>query len=89
MSLQGLYRLVALASFALMAAWPGLTFAFTQQGQQMMRNWAQADRCSAQAHKQFPDNNAQSLAKRDQVMQQCLADSVLAPRQPQAPQQQQ
>ncbi|HEU0218735.1 MAG TPA: hypothetical protein VFQ90_18910 [Stellaceae bacterium] len=72
-----------------MAAWPSLTFAFTRQGQQMMNNWAQADRCAARAHQQFPDNSAQSLAKRDQALQQCLADSVLSPRAPQAPQQQQ
>lgn len=88
MSLSGFCRLAALAGFAAAAAWPSLAVAFTQQGQQMMRNWAQADRCTAQAHKQFPDNNPQSLAKRDQALQQCLADSVLAPRQPQAPQQQ-
>jgi hypothetical protein len=88
MSLRGLYRLACLASFATAAAWPSLAFAFTQQGQQMMRNWAQADRCTALAHKQFPDNNPQSLAKRDQALQQCLADSVLAPRAPQASQQQ-
>jgi len=88
MSLRGLYRLACLASFAAVAAWPNLAFAFTRQGQQMMNNWAQADRCAAKAHQQFPDNNAQSLAKRDQVLQQCLADSGLAPRAPQAPQQQ-
>jgi len=88
MSLSGFYRFAALAGFAAVAAWPSLTLAFTQQGQQMMRNWAQADRCAAKAQKQFPDNNAQSLAKRDQALQQCLAESVLAPRAPQAPQQQ-
>jgi hypothetical protein len=87
MSLSGLYRFAALAGFAAAAAWPSVAFAFTQQGQQMMRNWTQADRCTALAHKQFPDNNPQSLAKRDQAVQQCLADSVLAPRAPQAPQQ--
>jgi hypothetical protein len=83
MSLRGLYRLACLAGFVMVAAWPGLAFAFTQQGQQMMRNWAQADRCAAKAQKQFPDNNPQSLAKRDQALQQCLADSVMAPRAPQ------
>jgi hypothetical protein len=86
MFLREFYRLAALASFAVVAL-PSLTFAFTQQGQQMMRNWGQADRCAAKAQKQFPDNNPQSLAKRDQALQQCLADNVLAPRSPQAPQQ--
>jgi hypothetical protein len=87
MSLRRLYRLATLAGFA-MVAWSRLAPAFTQQGQQMMRNWTVADRCAALAHKQFPDNNTQSLAKRDQALQECLAGSLLAPRAPQAPQQQ-
>jgi hypothetical protein len=87
MSLKRAYRLAVLAAVAA-AAWPHDGFAITQQGTQMMRNWAQADRCSARARKQFPDNTADSLAKRDQVLQQCLSDSVLAPRTPQAPGQQ-
>lgn len=87
MSSRGLYRLATLASLA-MVAWTSLALAFTQQGQQMMRNWTVADRCAALAHKQFPDNNAQSLAKRDQTLQECLAGSLRAPRAPQAPQQQ-
>ncbi len=88
LSLSGFYRYAALAGFAAAAAWPDLAFALTQQGQQMMRNWAAEDRCTAAAHKAFPDNNAQSLAKRDQVLQECLAGSVLPPRAPQAPHQQ-
>jgi hypothetical protein len=87
MSLYRVCRAAALASFAATATWPDLACAFTQQGQQMMRNWVQADHCTAQAHKQFPDNSPQSLAKRDQALQQCLANSVLAPRAPQAQQQ--
>lgn len=86
MSWRGFSRLTAVASLAAMLACPNAAFAITQQGQQMMRNWGQADRCAANARKQFPDNTPQSLAKRDQALQQCLADSVLAPRAPQAPQ---
>jgi len=83
--LSGFYRFAALAGFAAAGAWPGFAFALTQQGQQMMRNWQAADRCAAAAHKAYPDNNAQSLAKRDQVLQECLGGSVLPPRAPQAP----
>jgi hypothetical protein len=85
MSLKWSHGLAALAAVAALAASPGRGLALTQQGTQMMKNWAQADRCAARAQKQFPDNTPQSLAKRDQALQQCLADSVLAPRTPQAP----
>ena len=86
LSLSGFYRFATLAGFVAAATWPGLAFAVTQQGMQMMRNWTQADRCAAAAHKAYPDNNAQSLAKRDQALQECLANSgIFAPRAPLAP----
>jgi predicted DNA-binding WGR domain protein len=77
--------LAAFAALAMTAATPKSLWANTQQGQQMVRNWAQADRCAASAQKQFPDFTPESLAKRDQALQQCLANSVLPPRAPQAP----
>jgi hypothetical protein len=66
-------------------ALPSPARAITQQATQMMKNWAQSDRCVAAANKQFPDYTADSLAKRDQAVQQCLSNSVLAPRTPMGP----
>jgi hypothetical protein len=66
-------------------ALPAPARAMTQQATQMMKNWAQSDRCVAAANKQFPDYTADSLAKRDQAVQQCLSNSVLAPRTPLGP----
>ena len=66
-------------------ALPTSAWAITQQGQQMMKNWAQSDRCVAEATRQFPDYTKDSLAKRDQAVQQCLSNRVLAPRAPIGP----
>jgi hypothetical protein len=86
MASSWMLRGVGMAGFLLLAM-PTTAWAITQQGQQMMRNWAQSDRCVAQANKQFPDYTADSLAKRDQAVQQCLSNSVLAPRTPMGTQQ--
>jgi hypothetical protein len=81
-----MFRVAALAGFAATSAIPGAALAMTQQGTQMMKNWAQADRCATQAQRQVPESTAEALAKRDQALQQCLANSILAPRAPLAPQ---
>jgi hypothetical protein len=77
-------RAAGIAGIFLLAV-PTTAWAITQQGQQMMKNWAQSDRCVAQATRQFPDYTKDSLAKRDQAVQQCLSNSVLAPRAPLSP----
>jgi hypothetical protein len=79
-------RLAGLAAFAIILTMPVVTLATTAQGVQMMKNWAQSDRCIAAAQKAFPDYTADSLAKRDAALQQCLATGILPPRAPQAPQ---
>ena len=85
MGLGRIVFLVVLAAAAAALGMPEKAWAITQQGQQMMKNWAQSDRCVAAATKQFPDYTAESLAKRDQAVQQCLSNSVLPPRAPLAP----
>jgi len=82
-----MFRAAGLAALVMVLAMPVAALAVTAQGQQMMRNWATSDRCAAQAQKNFPDYTAESLAKRDQALKQCLAGSFLAPRAPEAPQQ--
>ena len=84
MASRWVLRGVGIAGIFFLAV-PTTAWAITQQGQQMMRNWAQSDRCVAQATKQFPDYTKDSLAKRDQAVQQCLSNSVLAPRTPMGP----
>ena len=42
--------------------------------------WTQSDRCARQAFKQYPDYTADSNAKRDHALQQCLAASNAPPR---------
>ena len=78
-------RAAVLAAAIVLLAPSRTGWAITQQGQQMMRNWAQSDRCVAAANKQFPDYTPDSLAKRDQAVQLCLSNGVLPPRTPLAP----
>ena len=48
-------------------------------GNSMMNKWAASDRCAAAAHKAFPDFTAESNAKRDAAMNNCLASQHLPP----------
>jgi len=59
---------------------PITAMAYTQNGQQMMRNWATSDRCAAQAQKAFPDFTPESNAKRDAQMKTCLSGNIVPPR---------
>ena len=79
------WRLAAAAVVAAALAVPGAAHAYTLQGQQMMRNWSKTDKCAATAQKKFPDYTAESLAKRDEAMKQCLAGANLPPRAPLLP----
>jgi hypothetical protein len=67
---------VALAALLL----PEKAVAYSLNGQQMMNRWAASDRCAAAAQRQFPDYTPEANAKRDQAMQQCLADNFAPPR---------
>jgi len=46
----------------------------------MMNEWKASDRCAAAAQKAFPDFSAESNAKRDAAMKNCLASQNLPPR---------
>ncbi|MFZ2006808.1 MAG: hypothetical protein WB697_13595 [Stellaceae bacterium] len=73
------YRVAAIAVLAVLLS-PGSAMATSLNGNVMMRNWAASDRCAAAARKQFPDFSAESNAKRDNAMKQCLAQGNLPPR---------
>lgn len=69
------------ASFVLAAAGAGAT----QQGQTALRGWKQMDVCAKQAQTAYPEFSAESNAKRDAALQECLNAHSLPPRQPAAP----
>jgi hypothetical protein len=57
----------------------------SQQGVVAMRNWKTMDLCAKQAQTAFPDFTADSQAKRDAKLKECLAGKNLPPRQPLSP----
>ena len=61
------------------------TASATQQGQVVLNLWKAADKCAKQAQLAFPDYNAESNAKRDAKLKECLNASNLAPREPLSP----
>jgi hypothetical protein len=54
--------------------------AVTQQGVQTMKKWAISDKCAQMAQRKFPDYTAEAQAKRNELMQQCLGQQNLPPR---------
>ena len=71
---------VAIALLLLLAV-PGTALA-TQQGNLAIQNWKSMDVCSRQAQVAFPDYTADSNAKRDAAIKDCLEGKNLPPRQP-------
>jgi hypothetical protein len=65
---------VALAATAAEAA--------TAQATTAMHKWKTMDTCEHQAHVAFPDYSAESNAKRDAALQNCLNANRLPPRAP-------
>jgi hypothetical protein len=73
-------RRIAFATVFIALVTPITAIAYTQNGQQMMRNWATSDKCAAQAQKAFPDFTPESNAKRDAQMKNCLSGNIVPPR---------
>ena len=57
----------------------------TQQGVVVMKNWKTMDLCAKEAQTAFPDFTADSHARRDAKLKECLAGKNLPPREPLAP----
>jgi hypothetical protein len=53
-----------------------------QQGQSAMRGWKLMDNCAKQAQAAYPNFDADSNAKRDAKLKECLNASNLPPREP-------
>ena len=76
---------LALLSLALLPALaPGAARA-SQQGVVVTKNWKSADLCAKEAQTAFPDYSADSQAKRDAKLKECLQGKNLPPREPLAP----
>ena len=71
----------ALPLVAVSLLWP-LSVGATQQGQGALRNWKTADSCARQAQTAYPDFSAESNAKRDAKLKECLNLNSLPPRAP-------
>ena len=54
----------------------------TQQGNAVIYSWKAADKCAKQAQAAYPDYSAESNAKRDAKLKECLNAGNLAPREP-------
>ena len=73
-------RRAKIAAFAVALALPGPAMCYTAYGQQTVSKWVAADHCAQAAQRAFPDFNAESNAKRDAAMKNCLASGNLPPR---------
>lgn len=51
----------------------------TQQGNTAIANWKRMDVCAKQAQAAFPDYTAESNAKRDAKLNECLSSGNLPP----------
>jgi hypothetical protein len=60
----------------------GTARAASQQGRDVNANWRTADKCAKQAQAAYPDYSAESNAKRDTSLKECLRGYNLAPREP-------
>lgn len=59
----------------------------SQQGVLAMKNWKIMDRCAKEAQTAFPDFTADSNARREAKLKDCLAGKNLPPREPLVPRQ--
>ena len=76
-----MYRL-NFTSAAVLLLFTGTAEAATAQGQLVGKNWRTADNCAKQAQAAFPDYSAESNAKRDAKLKECLSIYNLTPREP-------
>lgn len=71
----------------ILGLWLGLAPAAwaSQQGVAAIQKWKTMDLCAKQAQTAFPDFTADSQAKREAKLKDCLARQNLPPREPLAP----
>ena len=76
---------LAYARAAALLCWSGTAGATSQQGRNVAANWRTADKCAKQAQAAYPDYSAESNAKRDASLKDCLRLYNLTPREPLSP----
>ena len=74
--------IICLAIAAALALGAAAAQAATAQATTAMHNWKTMDTCERQAHAAFPDFSAESNAKRDAALKNCLNANRLPPRAP-------
>jgi len=74
-------RHIAFIALLFALSMPVTATANSRSGNMIMNGWKASDRCAAAAQKAFPDFNAESNAKRDAMLKNCLASQNLPPRQ--------
>jgi hypothetical protein len=70
---------------AALALLPGAAHAPTAQGTAAIQRWKTMDTCARQAQAAFPDYSADSNAKREAKLKDCLNANNLPPREPASP----
>ena len=73
-------RLLRVTALLAVLFLPEAAHATTGQGTIAMGKWKAMDKCAAQAQLAFPDFTAESNAKRDAKLKECLAVQNLPPR---------
>ena len=73
---------LAYALAAVLLLLSGTAQATSLQGRNVDANWRTADKCAKQAQAAYPDYSAESNAKRDTSLKECLRLYNLTPRQP-------
>jgi hypothetical protein len=64
---------------------PDAAQATSGQGMDVIKKWKSMDNCAVAAQRAFPDFTAESNAKRDARLKECLAGGNLPPREPASP----
>ena len=76
---------MALLTLALSLALVPAAARASQPGVVATKNWKTMDLCAKEAQTAFPDFTADSQARRDAKLKECLAGKNLPPREPLAP----
>lgn len=78
-------QLLRIASLLAVFFLPAAAHAVSGQAAIVMQKWKSMDSCAAAAQRAFPDFSAESNARRDALLKECLAGQNLPPRETASP----